>query len=625
MMYGWAGKILRVDLSREKVVKQQLPDDLRINFIGGRGINAKILLDEVPPGTDAFDPENRLIFGTGPLTGTLAPGAGRFNITTRSPLGYLGDSNSGGHWAPELKFAGYDHVVIWGRAQKPVYLWICDDEVQIKNAADLWGRDTWEAQQMIREELGDQEIKTACIGPAGENLVRFASVMTGPKNAAGRTGTGAVMGSKNLKAISVRGTGGVKIKDPEKLMEATEKFRQEIDRSGRHHGGRGTYGTLWYIHNYGCILVTRHHQEGYWEDADKLNPRIFHEKYVRRWIGCFCCPKPCTPHFEIREGPYKGLTGDGPEFETVASYGAAPVVADLDTVLKAATVGDRYGLDCDSTGRVISYAMELFQRGIISDEDVGFPLKWGDGTAVLRLIEMIAFRKGFGDVLAEGEVRAGRKIGRGAEKYVLAIKNLEQHETCRSGRGVALAQATSTRGSDHLRGDPSIEFHGLAPEESEKRFGYRSAVDPLSYEGKGILVVLTENQAALADMLEVCKMYSFWGHISYTEDMLAELFASVTGVEMSGAKLLRAAERVYNVERAFIVREGVRRRDDYQTWRTFDEPLPSGPHKGQKLDRDRYETMLDDYYRVRGWDVRTGIPTKEKLRELGLSISLPDE
>jgi len=624
-MYGWAGKILRVNLSKEKIVKQPLSKGLRLNFIGGRGINARILLNEVKQGIDAFDPDNRLIFGTGPLTGTLAPGTGRFNVTTRSPLGFLGDSNSGGHWAPELKFAGYDHIVISGRAKKPVYLWICDDAVEIRDAKHLWGKNTWEIQKIIREEFEDQEIKTACIGEAGENLVRFACTKTGPKNSAGRTGTGAVMGSKNLKAIAVRGNKGIEIAYPERLIEAAKEFRQKIEESGGYIGGPGggTYGKLWFIHNDGCILTTRHQQSGYWEDADQLDPQIFHKKYVVKMVGCYSCPKPCTPHFEINEGPYKGLRGDGPDFESVASFGSAPAIANLDMVLKASTDADKCGLDCDSCGRVISFAMELFQRGIISEKDVGFPLKWGDGEAVIRLMKMIALRKGFGDILADGEVRASKRIGRGAEKYVLAIKNLEQHETCRSGRGTALAQAVSTRGSDHLRGDPGVEHYGLTPEEAEKMFGHKSVVDPLSYENKGSLVVLYEHQSVLADMLEICKMFSFWAHTFYTEDMLAELFYSATGVKMNGAELLRAAERVYNVERAFIVREGVRRKDDYQTWRTFEEPLPSGPDKGQKVDKEKYDSMLDEYYKTRGWDIKTGIPTRKKLEELGLSISLP--
>lgn len=620
-MYGWAGRILRVDLSSKRVRKQPLSKGLRDNFIGGRGINAKILLDEVAGGTGAFDPENRLIFGTGPLTGTLAPGTGRFNVTTRSPSGFLGDSNSGGHWAPELKFAGYDHIVIWGRADKPVYLWICDNEVEIRDGEHLWGKDTWETQQIIRNDLGDQEIKTVCIGQAGENLVRFANIRTGPKNSAGRTGTGAVMGSKNLKAIAVRGTEAIRIADPERFMEAADNYRRTIEASGRYIGGLGggTYSKLWFVHNEGCVLITRHQQSGHWEDSDKLDPRIFHKKYVDRMIGCFSCPKPCTPHFKIDEGAYKGLQSDGPEYEAMASFGGAPIVTDMDQVLKASVDADKYGLDCDSCGRVISYAMELYQHGIVSEKDVGFPLKWGDGEVVLRLIEMITFRKGFGDILAEGEVRAGQRIGNGAEKYVLAIKGLEQHETFRVGRGFALAQATSTRGSDHLRGDPGVEAYGLSPEDAEKRFGHKSIVDPFSYENKGPLVILYQHQCALADMLEICKLFSYWTWIDYSEDILAELFSSATGIQMSGAQLLKAAERVYNVERLFIMREGAKRNDDYQTWRTFDEPLPSGPFKGHKLDREQYELMLNEYYETRGWDVKTGIPARKRLKELGLS------
>lgn len=620
-MYGWAGKILRTDLSNEKIVKQSLDKKLKTMFIGGRGINVKILYDEVKPEIDAFDPENRLIFGSGPLVGALAPGASRFNVTAKSPLTFLGDSNAGGFWSSELKFAGYDHIVVSGRARKPIYLWICDDDVELRDATRIWGMDTWETQWAIRKELKDEAVQIACIGQAGENLVRFAQVKTGPKRSAGRTGMGAVMGSKNLKAIAVRGHKGVKVADPPRLMDVYEKAIEKLKWRillNQESKAPGTYGNLWFRHNDACMLVTKHHQFGYWDKAKILDPIKFHEKYVTKMHACSSCPVHCTPYFVISEGTHKGLYGGGPEFESVASFGSAPGVSDLISVLKASVDADRFGLDCDSCGRVISYATELFQRGIISEKDVGFSLNWGDNEAVIKLIEMIARRKGFGDVLAEGEYRAGKMIGREAEKYVLHIKRLEQHESCRALVGHALGSATSTRGSDHLRS----QFHAerdSSVEEVTQFFGSPAAADQLSYEAKAAGVIRYEKFAALADMLEICKMFSLWASLRALDaDILAELLQAVTGIKISGSELDKAAERVYNVERAFIVREGVRRKDDFPPWRDFDEPLPSGPYKGAVLDRKKYNKMLDEYYELHGW-TREGIPSREKLEELGLN------
>lgn len=619
-MYGWAGTILRVNLTDGKIEKQALPEELRVKFIGGRGINDKILFDEVKAKTDAFDPENRVIFGTGPLTGTIAAGTGRFNVTTKSPLGFLGDSNSGGHWAPELKFAGYDHIVISGRSEKPMYLNIIDDCVELRDAKHLWGLDTWQTQKAIREELKDDEVQTVCIGQAGENLVRIANVRTGLKHAAGRTGTGAVLGSKHLKAITVSGSKGVKIADPEKFFESAKKARARLEDWKYIFGALspqgGTYGQLWFRHNNASMMATKHQQSGYFEEAEKLDPKYFFEKYFIKMRGCFGCPWCCTPVFRITEPPYKGMIGEGPEYEHFASFGSAPALTDLQTVLKASQLSDQYGFDCDSGGRIISFAMELYEKGIITKKDVGFPLVWGDGKAVLKLVEMIAKREGFGDILAEGEVKAAQKIGRGAEKYVLTVKNLEQHEPLRSIIGHALSQSTSTRGPDHLRGAYHAE-RDMSPEDAAK-YGFNP--DPLSYDNKASGVIFYESAAEVADMVETCKFHSPWLSMHFIDlDLWAELFTYATGTKINGPQLLEAGERAYNVERAFIAREGARRKSDYPPWREFEEPYPSGPFKGAVLNRKKYDTMLDEYYTLHGWDVKTGIPTKKKLKELGLA------
>ena len=626
-MYGWQGQLLRVDLSAGKIETVPLSERLRLDFIGGRGINAKILFDEVPPGTDAFDPANCLVFGSGPLTGTLAPGAGRFNVTSKSPLGFLGDSNSGGHWAPALKFSGYDHIAVTGKAKEPVFLFIDNGKASLLDARELWGMDTWETQRRIRKKFKDPRIETACIGPAGENLVRFASVRTSLKRSAARTGMGAVMGSKNLKAIAVRGTKGIRIADPSGFMKAVRKCSDIFEAIALQRGFKagdyaGTYGFLWDLHQKNSKLGTKHHQAANWEDADKLDPAIFHRSYRTKMLGCYSCPVQCMPRFRVGQGPAKGLYGEGPEFETIASFGSICLNTDLNSILKAAELTNKLGLDCDSTGRVIGFAMELYENKIIDEEDVGFSLNWGDSQAILGLVEMIASRKDFGNILAEGELRAARIIGAGAEKYALTIKGLEFHESFRgSGAGHALAHSTSTRGSDHLRSSHHAE-HALSAEHAREFYGYPEAADRTVYDHKEKQVVYNEYNSALADMLEVCKFFSHWSSpVCVGPEMFADMFSAATGVQMNGKELLRAAERVYNVERAFLVREGVRRKEDYPPEREFTDPLPPGPWPrmpGSVIDRQAYEKLLDAYYREHGWDQRDGIPQRVILEALEL-------
>lgn len=626
-MHGWQGRILRVDLGSRRIQGEPLSERDRLQFIGGRGVNVRILFDETTQGVDAFDPANPLIFGSGPLTGTIAPGAGRFNVTGRSPLGFLGDTNAGGHWAPALKFAGYDHLVFTGCADSPVMLFIDDGKAELVDARELWGLDTWETQRRIRRTYKDHRIEVACIGPAGERRVRFASVRTGLKRSAARTGMGAVMGSKNLKAIAVRGSQGVKVARPAELMNAVRKCGHFVEAIALQRGFKagdaaGTYGFLWWVHQKNSKLGVKHHQLANWDEWEKLDPAIFHHKYRQKMLGCYSCPVQCMPRFRIDSGEMAGLYGEGPEFETVASFGSMCLNADLESILKAAELTNKLGLDCDSTGRTIGLAMELYEKGILTDRDIGFPLRWGDSQAILHLVQAIADREGFGDVLAEGEVRAARQIGRGAEKYALHIKGLEFHESFRgSGAGHALGHSTSTRGSDHLRSSHHGE-HALHPDDAQRFYGRADAADRTIYEHKEEQVIYNEYSSALADMLEVCKFFGHWSSPACIgADLFAEIFNAVTGADLSEQELMRAAERVYNVERAFIVREGVRRKDDYPPAREFDEPLPPGPWPrmpGMRLDRGEYDRLLSAYYRGHGWDLRDGIPLRPTLETLGL-------
>ncbi len=625
-MFGWCGKILRVDLSTGKIEVQPVAEDKQQALIGGRGMNIGLLFEGVHSPIDAFDPENQIAFGTGPFTGTLVPGGARFNVTTRSPVTFLGDSSCGGHWGPELKFAGFDHVVVTGQSEKPVYLWIQDGQAELRDAEEFWGQDTWETQKRIQRELKDPNVKVLCIGPAGENKVRMAIINTGLKHATARTGTGAVMGAKGLKAIAVRGRQGVKIADRSRFIqacqEATERleaFRQSRGFPAGEHAG--TYSRLWEHHNEELALGTRHHRFCSWEDWETLSPKHFHEHYRTKMVGCFACPVHCTPRFSITEGPFQGLFGEGPGYHSVSGYGAQCINTDLAAVLNICVWSDKLGIDSCSTGRVIAFAMELFERGILAEGDIGFPLRWGDADAMLRLLKMIAFREGIGNIFAEGEARAAAAIGGGAEQVALTVKGLELLEPVRvMGIAHALGQSASTRGSDHLRTTPIIEI-GISTEEAQKFFGvegFKLDLDPTSYSNVEYSVVFNEYNAALADMLGFCKSFSHWLRAGRIDpDLEAELFSACTGVEVSEFDLIRAAERVYNLERAFITIQGVTRHDDYPPAREFEVPLESGPRKGAKLDRGQYDALLDRYYSLHGWD-KDGVPAVDKLEELGL-------
>lgn len=623
-MYGWAGRILRVDLSRGKISKEPLSEKFVSEFIGGRGINVKILYDELKPGTDPLSPDNILIFGVGPLTGTLSPGSGRFNVTALSPLTeLLGDSNCGGWWAPELKFAGYDHIIVYGRSEKPVYLYIYDGEAELRDASQLWGKDAVETQQMIREELADPETQIVAIGQAGENTVRYACIRTGLKNSAGRTGMGAVMGSKKLKAIAVRGTGGVKISNPKEFEEECIKMHRMLVEHPlyKDFATHGTPILSVILHNAG-IMPVRNWQTTDFPEIDKISSETYLREFYVKSKACYGCPLHCNHYYKIRTGKYAGETGEGPEYETINSLGPRCGVSDLDAIIHMGKLADLYGLDTITLGNTIALMMELYQRRIISKDQVdGLNLEWGNVDAMIKLIEKIATRDGIGDMLAEGPWRVAAKIGGEAEKYVIHTKRLDysSHEN-RAAKGYALSHAVSTRGGDHLRSIPTVAYWGEWGQEFvELIYGRRIKLDPWSYENQARAVVWYEHMYALCDSIGMCKYMTPWLGTAFglSPSQMTRLFNLATGLDYDVDRMIKAAERIYNVERAFLVRLGVTRKDDYPPERFFAEPIPSGPAKGQILDREKYDKMLDEYYQLRGW-TRQGVPTREKLEELGL-------
>jgi aldehyde:ferredoxin oxidoreductase len=622
-MYGWMGTILRVDLTSGKIEKEPLSDRLRLNYLGGRGINSRILYDSVGPEVDALSPENILIFGTGTVVGTIAPSAGRITVTAKSPLtGILGDGNSGGHFSVEMKRAGYDHIVFTGKAERPVYLWIENDHVELRPADHLWGKTTSETDEEIHREFGDPMIKIASIGPGGENLVRYASIIFENCHAVGRTGMGAVMGSKNLKAVAVRGTKGVEVAHPGPFMRLSRNLQERIINSPVYKG-LAYYGTPYFtVGQYRMGWLTlKNAQTNEWDDVLKLGHRVLKRDYFVKEMACTACPRHCNQAWVVREGPYAGSRGGKIEYGAIAGFGAGCLIADFGAVAKMNSLCDDYSLDVLEMGLTLNTLMEWYEKGLLTKDDTdGIDLSWGNAEGAIEVIHKVARRQGVGNLLAEGPVKAAQQVGRGADKYIaLHSKGMTYgQDDVRAMKGYALNVATSTRGADHLRGMPGLEMIPKAstPEILDKRFGTAEAGIPSSYK-KAPLVVYTQNLCTLTDCLELCKYNTEFQGEAINIDDLAGLFSLATGVDMDEKAMSTAAERIYTVERAFLVREGVTRKDDALNGKWGTEPIVGGPSAGERIDPDKFSKLLDEYYQLRGWDAM-GIPTASTLSALGL-------
>ncbi len=623
-MYGWMGTILRVDLTSGKIEKEPLSDRLRLNYIGGRGINSRILYDSVGPEVDALSPENTLIFGTGTVVGTIAPSAGRITVTAKSPLtGILGDGSSGGHFSVEMKRAGYDHIVFTGKADRPVYLWIENDHVELRPAEHLWGKTTLETDEEIHRELGDPMIKIATIGLGGENLVKYASLIFENCHAVGRTGIGAVMGSKNLKAVAVRGTRGVQVAHPEAFMRLAKELQEKIV-TDPFYGALATYGTpITTIVAYELGWQSCKNSQTYvWPEIEKLGHTVLKRDYFVKELACTACPRHCNQAWEIKEGPYTGARGGKVEYVAIALFGCGCLISDFGAVAKMNSLCDDYSIDILEIGNILNAAMEWYEKGLITKDDTdGIDLSWGNAEGAIAMIHKVARREGFGNLLAGGAVRAAAEIGKGAEKYIsLYSKGMTYGTTdARALKGYALRLATSTRGADHLRGTGDIGEANPSPAKRKifkERFGTEEAAVASSYD-KSKLTAYGQDLCTLVDCLELCK--SNIGFTSETIDVksLAGLFSLATGVEMDEKAMLTAAARIYNVERAFLVREGMTRKDDVLSGKWGSEPIPDGPCKGERIDPEKFDKLLDEYYQVRGWD-SMGIPTAATLSALGL-------
>ncbi len=614
-MKGYMNKMLVIDLSRKDYDVKKIPEGWFKDYIGGEGIGVRLLYDHLRRDQDPLDKEQPLIFATGPLTATSAPSSGRWNLVYYSPAtGTVGVSNCGGRLAPQIKKAGYDMVMVQGRAERPTYISIVDDEVMFHDASVIWGKGVGETEDFIKDELEVKGVKIASIGQAGENEVMFASVMDDKHRAAGRGGAGAVMGSKNLKAMAVKGTHEIPIAKEERLKEESKKAKEELFSEAFVEKELKPYGTPSFYDSIDDLgmLPTKNWQNTTFPDGrDSLNHETYHEKLDVKPYACFGCPIACGRHTEIKEGEYKGESGGGPEYETVAAFGSKCLVKDLNHIAKANYMANDAGLDVISTGQVIATAMEWYDEGIISREETdGIDLSWGNGKAVIDMVEKIAKREGFGDVLAEGVMRAAEKYGENAKRAAIHVKGLEMAaDGVRSAKSEGVVHAVSPRGADHLRPwAPTIDSFGYREDE----LGIEGEIDNLEDGNKWWIKPFQELSMA-TNLLGVCLFTVIT--LANKPSTYARLLSEATGEEYSKEGLLKAAERVINMERMINVSLGFDREDDSLPERFLKEPAPDGRGKGQTVD---LEKALDSYYESMGWDVETGEPTDEKLKELGL-------
>ncbi|MFC1892347.1 aldehyde ferredoxin oxidoreductase family protein [Thermodesulfobacteriota bacterium] len=625
---GYKGVILRVDLCNQEITKESLNIDYADMFIGGRGLNLKYLYNEIEPGIDPLGPDNLLILGTGPCNGTLVPGSQRFTVTTKSPLtGFIGDSNSGGDIGAELKYAGYDMIIIQGVSPKPVYLWINDDQIELRDANHLWGKTVFEARRVILDEIKESQAATIAIGLGGENQVRFANIIAELGRGSGRSGTGAVMGSKKLKAIAVRGRGGVSPADPELHLKTARKNLEDWRTDEEFRYSFATYGPTggWAAYDKLGMFNTKNFQSSTFDR--NLFKDLHDNGYFVKQKACLSCPLGCSHSFVIKGGPYSKTNGEAIELSQLGDFGVRVGNKDIELALKASTICDENGIDIFDMSSIIAFVMECYENGILLESDLdNLKPEWGDAHTILSLIEMTVNKQGIGSILADGLKEAAECIGKGSEKYAMHSKGqaLVMREPRASKGWAALGYAVSSRGACHVRANPP-EGH---PAESEAWpypireiiRKYKNAANPYSEEGKAEIIKWYEDLRAFQNSMEICH-FSYYPMRGDLLEVMAEYYCSVTGENLTGDELLRIGERIINLERAFNLREGLSRKDDSLPDRMLKEPLPDGPAKGEVVD---LESMLDEYYMLRGWDKHTGYPTKVKLIKLGLNEALED-
>jgi len=633
-------KIAYIDLSTGKIEIRPIPIDVRRKFLGGRGLDAYLLFNHTEKGCDPLGPENTVMVSGGILTATLASATTRTHVMAKSSLtGMIGSCNMGGFFAPELAWAGFHHLVIKGKAEKPVYLWIHNGKIEIRDARNIWGKTVTETQWTIREELGDEDIKSLVIGPAGENLVRFANVMTGIKNSGGRTGMGAVMGSKNLKAIAARGTMDIKIAHPKEALEYNKRFIDQIT-SAKVNQTQGTLGTpfIWGATNSWGGIRCRNFQYNQELYCDEIEPEAIDEVCTEtmgpyHMAGCFGCQVHCRAKHKIPTGPYAGVYDEGPEYTSQGAFCGEPDCRSIETLLTSNHLVNQWGMDNLETGSLISWAMELYELGILTNKETdGLELRFSNDEALLEMINRIAFRKGWlGDTLAEGGIIASERIGKDSFDYLIQGKGMSPpHSDDRPAPGLALNLATASRGSDHLRSRPAIDLYHLPQEVLRKIYSNPVPYDgPLSsehteYIGKPWMVFWQENCYMAVDCLGICKYHTVFlgATLPNFEDWPKVLYYN-TGLEFTPREIWDIAERCNMVERLFNLREGFQREDpikgDTLNHRYFDEITRRGAPTvvGKCLDREKFKKMIDEFYEYKGLD-QNGVPKPETLKRLGL-------
>ncbi|HDJ24149.1 MAG TPA: aldehyde:ferredoxin oxidoreductase [Candidatus Aminicenantes bacterium] len=620
LVYGYSGKQLRISLDSGKVSVESINPQVLRKYIGGAGYGARILYDELQKGIDPLSKANKLIFATSPLSLNQIPGGGCVIVCFKSPLtNAWSESKCGSDFGPELKRAGYDAVIIEGRSENPVYIVINDEDIAIKPAEHLTGKSISEKIKMIREELGDQKISVMCIGPAGEKLVKIAVALS-DQRAAGRCGVGAVMGSKNLMGIAVKGSKKVRVAQPERLKEAIKKAMKVVRKNEVAAGFKehGTTGEM-IANDAAGDWPTKNWQSNHWGKAEEIYNE-FYNKYLIKNHACYRgCPIACGRVAEVKEGKYKTAVHEGCEYESLSAFTAFVLNENVEAAIQASYLCNEYGIDTISAGAIIAFAMECYEHGVIKKKDIGdLDLSWGNPAALSEMIRLISMREGLGDILAEGVKTASKILGKGSEKFAIHGKGLEApaHDP-RSGKALAVTYGTANRGMCHIH-----PLEGMAYDSGKFDFGLvkYGLVDPNTIhrwdeKGKGKSVKILQDGLIVPDILSTCKFFLYAG---LTIDNYADMLSALTGWEIDGRELLKVGERVINLQRLFNIREGFNRDDDL-----IPERVRQRPSFGIYQDEPRcvikdYEGMLNEYYEARGWDLITGKPSKDKLRELGL-------
>lgn len=624
MVYGYSGSILHVDLGAGTIELEHPEEQFYRRYAGGSALNTYYVLRDMPAKADALSPENVFAVSVGPVTGAVVPGQSRVACTAKSPLtGAIGDSQAGGFWPAELKFAGFDAIIVSGRAQHPVYLWIHDGQAELHDARPLWGKVTGEAEALIRAELADERIQVLQIGPAGEKLARMAAVVNMCNRANGRTGMGAVMGSKNLKAIAVRGHAKVAVHDAAQVSSLARRgagaVKERLD-------GLSTYGTADIVESQDAMggLPTRNWHSGVFAGASAISGETMHQSILRGRDTCYACPVRCKRVVEVQGSLSVDPLYGGPEYESIAALGSYCCVDDLVAIAKANEICNKYGLDTISCGATVAFAMECFEEGILTSEDTGgVRLTFGNAKAMVRIVEMMGRREGIGDLLADGSVQAARKLGPKAEKFVVAVKGLEvPAHMPQVKRSLGLIYAVNPFGADHESSEHDLSYLESATQLELARLAELDLCTPQAGDSLGPEKIrfAWQTQLFFSALDSLCLCNFVWGPAwqLYGPNQVVELIHAVTGWDFSLQELLRVGERRLNLLRAFNAMEGLGRGADTLPARLF-EPLQGGATDGIAISPSEPERALDSYYGLAGWDRATGMPTRAKLEELGLS------